>query len=66
LAEIEDQLQIARRYYNGTVRNLNISIQSFPDNLVAGVLGFRVLPFFELDDRAQAATPAVAFQAPGL
>src|ERR1700726_4078616 len=62
LAEIEDQLQMARRYYNGTVRNLNI--QSFPDNLVAGVLGFRALPFFELEDRAQAATPTVAFQAP--
>ena len=64
LAEIEDQLQMARRYYNGTVRNLNIGIQSFPENLVAGVLGFRELPFFELEDRAQAAAPAVAFQAP--
>jgi LemA protein len=64
LAEIEDQLQMARRYYNGTVRNLNISIQSFPDNLVAGVLGFRELPFFELEDRAQAASPTIAFQAP--
>jgi LemA protein len=63
LAEIEDQLQMARRYYNGTVRNLNISIQSFPDNLVAGMLGFRELPFFELEDRAHAATPTVAFQA---
>src|ERR1700722_1913180 len=62
LAEIEDQLQMARRYYNGTVRNLNISIQSFPDNLVAGVLGFRELPFFELDDRSQAAAPSIAFQ----
>jgi LemA protein len=63
LAEIEDQLQMARRYYNGTVRNLNISIQSFPNSVVAGMLGFRELPFFELEDRSQAATPAVAFQA---
>jgi LemA protein len=63
LAEIEDQLQMARRYYNGTVRNLNISIQSFPDNLVAGMLGFREQPFFELEDRSQAATPSVSFQA---
>jgi hypothetical protein len=31
---------------------------------VAGVLGFRELPFFELDDRAQAASPTIAFQAP--
>jgi LemA protein len=64
LAEIEDQLQMARRYYNGSVRNLNIGIQSFPDNLLAGVLGFSELPFFELEDRSQAATPTVAFQAP--
>jgi LemA protein len=61
LAEIEDQLQMARRYYNGTVRNLNIGIQSFPDRLVARPLGFREEPFFELDDRAEAAAPAVAF-----
>ena len=39
-------------------------IQSFPANVLAGVLGFRELPFFELEDRAQAAVPAVAFQAP--
>ena len=64
LAEIEDQLQMARRYYNGTARNLNIGIQSFPDNLFAGLLGFREQPFFELEDRAQAAAPSVAFQAP--
>ena len=32
LAEIEDQLQMARRYYNGAVRNLNIGIQSFPEH----------------------------------
>ena len=41
LAEIEDQLQMARRYYNGTVRDLNIAIQSFPDVLVARPLGFQ-------------------------
>ncbi len=64
LAEIEDQLQMARRYYNGTVRDLNISIQSFPDALVARPLGFREQPFFELDDRADAAAPTVAFAAP--
>src|SRR3984893_2935289 len=63
LAEIEDQLQMARHYYNGTVRNLNINIQPFPPHLLAGMLGFRALPFFELEDRAQAATPSVAFQA---
>src|SRR5262249_35039656 len=38
LVEIEDQIQMARRYYNGAVRNLTISIQSFPRVLVAGPL----------------------------
>jgi LemA protein len=60
LAEIEDHLQMARRYYNGTVRNLNISIQSFPDILLARPLGFREEPFFDIDD-SDAAAPAVAF-----
>ena len=64
LADVEDQLQMARRYYNGTVRNLNIAIQSFPSNLLAGPLGFRAEPFFELDDRREAAAPGVAFAAP--
>jgi LemA protein len=59
LAEIEDQLQMARRYYNGTVRNLNIKVQSFPDVLVARPLGFSEQPFFELDDPAAAAVPKV-------
>src|SRR5215467_3143614 len=60
LAEIEDQLQMARRYYNGAVRNLNIAIQSFPNNLMAGILGYRPEPFFELEDRSQAAAPQVS------
>jgi LemA protein len=61
LAEIEDQLQMARRYYNGTVRDLNTTIQSFPASLVASAFGFRAEPFFELDDRTAAAAPKVAF-----
>ena len=60
LAEIEDQLQMARRYYNGTVRNLNINIQSFPNVLLAGPCGFRAEPFFELEDRADAAPPVIS------
>jgi LemA protein len=59
LAEIEDQLQMARRYYNGAVRNLNVRIQSIPDLLVARPAGFRELPYFELDDAAQAEVPRI-------
>ena len=36
LVEIEDQLQYARRYYNGAVRNYNIRVESFPSNIIAG------------------------------
>ena len=61
LAEIEDQIQMARRYYNGTTRDLNIAIQSFPNSLIARPFGFREEPFFELDDHSQAAAPNVAF-----
>jgi LemA protein len=61
LSEIEEQLQYARRYYNGAVRNLNISIQSFPELLVAKPLGFSEQPFFELEDRAQGANPNISF-----
>ena len=53
-------IQMARRYYNGAVRDLNISIQSFPDVLVARMLGFREEPFFELESRAEAAAPRSA------
>jgi LemA protein len=60
LADIEDHLQMARRYYNGTARDLNIAVQTFPNSLVARPLGFREEPYFELDDRAQAAVPKVA------
>ena len=61
LADIEDHIQMARRYYNGAVRNLNISIQSFPDVIVARGLGLREEPFFELESRAEAVAPQVGF-----
>jgi len=63
LADVEDQLQMARRYYNGAVRNLNIGIESFPAVLLARPIGFREETFFELDDRSQAAAPQVSLGA---
>jgi LemA protein len=61
LAEIEDHLQMARRYYNGAVRDLNISIQSFPNMLIARPLGFKEAEFFEADDAGRA-LPDVSFE----
>ncbi len=46
---VEDQIQMARRYYNGAVRNYNIGVQTFPANLVAAFFDFRKFDFFELD-----------------
>jgi LemA protein len=53
---------MARRYYNGAVRNLNELVQSFPDNLVAGLFGFRERDYFELPDAADRAVPRVTLQ----
>jgi LemA protein len=61
LADIEDQIQLARRYYNGAVRNLNISVQQFPSNLVANMGGFTAAQFFQLDNAADRNAPKVSF-----
>jgi LemA protein len=49
LVEIENQIQFARRYYNGAVRDLNIRVESFPANLVAQKFGFHSEKFFEVE-----------------
>jgi LemA protein len=60
VAELEDQLQMARRYYNGTVRDYNISIQSFPDVLIARMASFNEEHFFQTDAES-AVLPSVNF-----
>lgn len=60
LSTLENELQMARRYYNGAVRNQNILVQSFPNNLIAGPLGFSQRGFFELADESERAVPTVA------
>ncbi len=61
LSDIEDQIQLARRYYNGTVRNLNIAIESFPGNLVAGWFAFQPAEFFEIEEPGDRVVPKVSF-----
>jgi len=60
LAGIEDEIQMARRYYNGATRELNVMVESFPSNLVAGMFGFSRGEFFETDD-ASRVVPEVSF-----
>jgi LemA protein len=64
LSEIEDTVQNARRYYNAVVRDLNIKIQQFPTNMVAGMLGFKTREFFELTAAAEREAPQVSFNTP--
>ena len=61
LADIEDQVQLARRYYNGAARNFNILIQSFPSNLMASAFHFTTVEYFEIEEAAERAVPKVAF-----
>ena len=61
LEQIEDQLQLARRYYNEVAREMNTRVQSFPGNLVAARFGFTSTSNFELGDEAARAAPKVAF-----
>ena len=60
LVDTENQIQYARRYYNGAVNLLNNRIQRFPDLLIANTFGFRLAEFFDLDDPAAARAPGVA------
>ena len=59
LTEIEDQIQYSRRYYNGTVRNFNIRVESFPGNLIAGIFDFKQEEFFEITLATERKVPEV-------
>jgi LemA protein len=50
LSSLENDLQLARRYYNGTVRNFNIAIQSFPELLLSRNLGYEAAAMFGVDE----------------
>lgn len=61
LATIEGEIQMARRYYNGATRELNVKVESFPSNLIAERFAFTRAEFFELEDPGDRAVPKVAF-----
>jgi LemA protein len=60
LAKLENDLQMARRYYNGAVRNQNALVQTFPVNLIAGPFGFRPRAYFEVSSDAERSAPALS------
>jgi len=61
LETIESEIQMSRRYYNGAARELNVKVETFPNNLVAGQFGFSKREYFEITNEADRAVPTVKF-----
>ena len=60
LADTEDKIQAARRFYNSNVRDLSTSMQSFPGNIIASSFHFSPMEYFQLDAADTAAREPVA------
>lgn len=61
LSALEGDIEKSRRYYNGTVRENNILVETFPSNIIANMYKFTKSTFFELDNVAERAVPTVKF-----
>lgn len=61
LKEIEEKLQLSRRYYNATVRDFNTKVEIFPNNIIAGVFNFARRKFFEIENPEERENVKVSF-----
>lgn len=61
LSDTENKIQASRRFFNGTVRDLNTKIQVFPTNIIAGMLGFKEREFFEVENEEEKKNVQVKF-----
>lgn len=61
LSDTEDKIQASRRFYNGNVRDYNIKIELFPNNIFAGMLNFTKREFFEISNEAERENVKVEF-----
>jgi LemA protein len=61
LSNTENEIQMSRRYYNGTARDLNTAVESFPSNILANTFHFEKVQYFEIDNPADKAVPTVKF-----
>jgi LemA protein len=61
LKEIEEKLQLSRRYYNATVRDFNTKVEIFPNNIVAGIFHFGRRDFFEIENAEERENIKVSF-----
>lgn len=62
LVDTEDKIQAARRFFNGTVKDLNTKIQQFPNNVIAGAFKFEAKEFFEIESAAEKEVVKVDFK----
>lgn len=53
LRSVEQDIANARKFYNGTVKDLNNSIEQFPSNIVAGIFHFEKMPMFEINEESR-------------
>ncbi len=58
LADIENKLSAARRFFNSTTRELNNACEVFPSNIVAGMFGFKRAPMYEATENRDALNKA--------
>ncbi len=61
LSDTENKIQASRRFYNGVVRDFNIKLEVFPNNLVAGILGFKKREFYEVESAEERKNVEVKF-----
>jgi len=61
LSDTENKIQAARRFYNGNVRDLNIAVDSFPGNIIAGMFKIQKQEFFQLENEAEREPVNVSF-----
>ena len=61
LTATEDKIAFSRHYYNGSVRDYNIALQTFPGNIVASMMKFKPVPFFQADEGDRVAPTVTGF-----
>lgn len=61
LNSIENEIQLSRRYYNGTARNYNTLVKSFPTNIIANITHFEPTPYFEISTLEERENPKIQF-----
>jgi len=61
LKEVEEKLQLSRRYYNATVRDFNTKLEVFPNNVIAGMFKFTRRSFFEIENPEERQNVKVSF-----